>query len=777
MIFRLTPLVAALGASLGLSTAQADPGHAHAGSPEMVQMRSAELRNSAQVFEAHHRDAAMRRKAAITFHAQLLESQSEHLVLELNAADQAELRRFGFQLKPAKDFIAHRDAVLNELQRRAALGENATIQSIPSYSCYETVEETFSAAQGFVTAKPQLASWIDVGDSWQKTQGSGGYDIRVLRLSNSAVAAPSGGKPKLFINSAIHAREYATAPLSLAFARWLVDGHGVDADATWILDHHEVHLMLHTNPDGRKRAEGGLSWRKNANNSYCANTNTRGADLNRNFSYGWNSTGGSGSSGSACNETYRGPSAGSEPEVQAIQAYVRSIFPDRRGPNKGDAAPSDTSGIHLDIHSYSRLVLWPWGDVSSPAPNGTALQTLGRKFAFHNGYTPQQSVGLYATDGTSDGVSYGELGVAAYTFELGTAFFESCTNFNNTIKPGNLPALIYAAKVVRTPYITPAGPDITSLTLGQGASGGGVQPGVAVTLTASASDARFNNSNGSEATQATAAAEYYIDTPPWVSGALARPIQAADGVFNSVSENLTATIPTGTLPVGRHTVFVRARDASGAWGAFSAAFLNISGGAPALDANFNASCNGLSCTFDASSSTGNPTSYQWVFGDGGTGSGVSIGRNFAGAGTYNVTLTVGNGSSTQSETQAVVVTNPSTIVNEVESNNSIASATPVTPPQAIVPGKLSSTSDTDYFAVPLPAGATLKATLTPPSSGVDYDLYIVNGSGSTLASSTKGAGQVDVASSTNSGATQVTRYVRVRYYSGGAGGYSLKIER
>ena len=86
-------------------------------------------------------------------------------------------------------------------------------------------------------------------------------------------------------------------PLVLEFARWLVNGHGVDADASWILDHHEVHMLLHTNPDGRKRAEGGLSWRKNTNNNYCANTNTRGADLNRNFSFGWNSTGGTGSSG------------------------------------------------------------------------------------------------------------------------------------------------------------------------------------------------------------------------------------------------------------------------------------------------------------------------------------------------------------------------------------------------------------------------------------------------------------------------------------------------
>jgi hypothetical protein len=333
--------------------------------------------------------------------------------------------------------------------------------------------------------------------------------------------------------------------------------------------------MLQTNPDGRKRAEGGLSWRKNTNNNFCANTNTRGVDLNRNFSFSWNATNGQGSSGNQCDLTYRGPSAGSEPETKAIEAYVRSLWPDRRGPGLNDAAPADTSGIHLDIHSYSRLVLWPWGTTNSPAPNGTALQTLGRKFAFFNGYTPQQSIGLYPTDGTSDGVSYGELGVAAYTFELGTAFFESCTNYNNTIKPGNLPALIYAAKVVRTPYITPAGPDVTALSLSNDASGAGVLAGTPVTLSATVSDARFNNSNGTEATQSINAAEYYIDVPPWQSGAVAVPLSAGDGAFNAVTENATGSINTSALSLGKHIVYVRSRDASGSWGAVSAVFLNI----------------------------------------------------------------------------------------------------------------------------------------------------------------------------------------------------------
>jgi hypothetical protein len=37
--------------------------------------------------------------------------------------------------------------------------------------------------------------------------------------------------------------------------------------------------------------------------------------------------------------------------------------------------------------------------------------------------------------------------------------------FENTIYPANLPALVYAAQVVRTPYMTPAGPDSLNLML------------------------------------------------------------------------------------------------------------------------------------------------------------------------------------------------------------------------------------------------------------------------------------------------------------------------
>lgn len=571
-------LAATLASAAPVSAHERATRHAAPDRAAIVDMLASEQART-DIFKVVFPNLSMARRAAITFHDNMLESryQEGYLVMELNDYERQRLEGFGFVIERADDWIRARNERLDVLIAsggRGLLGKDAAgTEAIPGFTCYETVEETFAAMDTMVATYPQLASIIDAGDSWQKTQGSGGYDIKVLKLTNAAIG---GDKPKLFINAAIHAREYTTAPLVLEFARQLTSGYGTNADSTWILDHHEVHLMLQTNPDGRKRAEAGSSWRKNTNQNYCASfSSLRGADLNRNFGYSWNSTGGQGSSGAQCDLTYRGPSPSSEPETKAIENYVRSLWPDRRGPTLDDPAPTDTSGIHLDIHSYSQLVLWPWGVRNAPAPNGTALQTLGRRFAWFNNYTPQQSIGLYPTDGTSDSVSYGELGVAAFTFELGTDFFESCTNYTNTIKPNNIPALFYAAKVVRTPYITPGGPAVTGTHLSNQAATTGVRANTPMTLQAAMTDSHFNNSEGTEPTQAIAAAEFYIDTPPWVAGATPVAMTAIDGSFNAVTENVAGTINTTGLSVGKHLVFVRSRDAGGTWGPVTASFLVI----------------------------------------------------------------------------------------------------------------------------------------------------------------------------------------------------------
>lgn len=449
-------------------------------------------------------------------------------------------------------------------------------EGIPGYPCYRTVEETFTDAQAIVAQYPTLAQWIDVGDSWEKTEpgGSPGYDMLVLKLTNADhPGTPTGddpphGKPRLFVTSAIHAREYTTAELMIRFAEQLVTGYGVDPDATWLLDEHEIHLLLHTNPDGRKHAEGGQSWRKNTNENYCSPTSdSRGADLNRNFEFEWGCCGGS--SGNQCDTTYRGPAPATEPETQAVESYARSIFPDQRDPDLGDAAPDDATGVYLDIHSSGRLVLWPWGFTYNAAPNADQLQAFGRRLAWFNGHEPVQAVGLYPADGTTIDFAYGDLGVAAALFELGTSFFQDCGYFETSILPGNLASLRYAAKVARTPHRTPSGPETSVIDLGGVTV---VPPGDPIFLEALIDDTRFSTVNGTEPVQDIAEATYTVDAPPWQAGAVSVALSPSDGAFNSPTEWTTAAIPTAGLEQGRHTVYVHGRDTSGSWGPVSAGF-------------------------------------------------------------------------------------------------------------------------------------------------------------------------------------------------------------
>jgi hypothetical protein len=445
----------------------------------------------------------------------------------------------------------------------------AQAAGIPGFPCYRTVEETFATAAQLAADHPDLATWSDFGDSWEKAQSLGGHDLNVLRLTSSAVPGP---KPKLVVTASIHAREYTPAELVTRFAEYLVGQYDVDADATWLLDYHEIHLVLQANPDGRKQAETGKLWRKNTNKNYCGPTSDdRGADLNRNFSFEWGCCGGS--SGAQCSETYRGPSPASEPETQSIQSYVLAELPDQRDDPLSAPAPADATGVYLDVHSFSQLVLWPWG-FSQPAPNHPQLRTLGRKFAFFNDYTPQQAVDLYTTDGTTIDFAYGELGVAAFVFELGTWFFEDCATFEDQILPDNLAALLYAAKVARTPYLTPAGPD----TLQVQALPVLVDVGTPLSLSGVVDDTRYENGNGVEPSQAVAAAEYTIDVPPWDARAEPGALAASDGAFDEPVEAVSASVDTTGLPGGRHTLFVRGRDANGSWGAVSATFFIVTGG-------------------------------------------------------------------------------------------------------------------------------------------------------------------------------------------------------
>ncbi|SFD08611.1 M14 family zinc carboxypeptidase [Pseudoalteromonas denitrificans] len=570
--------------------------------------------SSPSVYLAEFSDQKQKIKTKISFHHALLASEDDGLLLELTNKEVRLLEKKGITLTAADKKWQKK---LSTIQRRSSANQ---MGGIPGFNCYETVEETFTEADKLVIQNPNLAQWIDIGDSWQKINGDKGYDLKVLKIGKQSLIDP----PILFIQSAMHAREYTTAALTLDFAKNLLQNYDSDPDINWILNRHQIHILFQTNPDGRKIAETGVFQRKNVNINHCSQGHT-GIDLNRNFSFGWNTVDG-GSSGNDCDETYRGTHPASEPEVSAIEAYVRSIYPDVRGESDTDAAPIDTKGLYLDIHSYSELILWPFGHTETLAPNNKGLQALGRKLAYFNGYDPGQSVGLYPTDGTSDNLAYGELGIAHITFELGTAFFQSCNIYNNKIKPDNLKALLYAAKAVEAPYLITSGPDIASIEITDADD-------IYITIDVLATDEQFSTKGGIEAKQNINKVWYSIGAYPNEENSLQAEIK--DGAADTSKEVFTARIKRDDLVNDQITVYFKGEDSSNSQGPVSAKTLTLS--QPIANADIN--CQGAKCHLLGKEIA---NSYLWQLEDGRTSINKATDFIFPSLGSYQATYTVTN---------------------------------------------------------------------------------------------------------------------------------------
>lgn len=436
---------------------------------------------------------------------------------------------------------------------------------IPGYACYRSVDEVYDAVDDLAAAYPNLTELRDIGDSWEKTiNPNQGWDIQVLVLGDKTT--PAIPKFNAFIMSGIHAREWAPVELNLRLAEYLLENYETDADVKWLLDYNFIHLLLVTNPDGRLQDEANQNWlwRKNTNNNYCTGgtgENGRGADLNRNYPFAWEA------GNSQCSALYPGASKASEPETTAVINYVRTLFPDQRGTEPTDAVNELTAtGMFIDIHSYSRLVLYPWGYTYTNAPNHNTLKTMSYKFAYYNGHAPQKSTDLYPSAGTTDDWAYGELGVPGFCFEVGDNFHQSCSVFENDINPRNLQALLRAIKLARKPYRLTYGPEITNLSFH-------VNPVKDLVVSYTADDTLYSNYQGGLPSQFIDSLRYSIDKPSWISDANAKTILLRKSVTKYSGQ---FTVSTDGLTPGQHILFVEALDNGGVWGPPTAIFFTTS---------------------------------------------------------------------------------------------------------------------------------------------------------------------------------------------------------
>ncbi|MFN2256831.1 MAG: M14 family zinc carboxypeptidase [Candidatus Promineifilaceae bacterium] len=466
------------------------------------------------------------------------------------------------------------------------------------FSGYRTVDEIYTKIDGISAQFPDLIEVFSYGWSYCKTVGgcqtpggeqTAGHDLLAVRVTNESLPGSStltdevvqrGNKPVFFMLANIHARELTTPELAMRWLNLLLEQYGHDPDITWLVDHQEMWIIPLANPDGHWIAELGedpvyggypLMHRKNFDRDAdkdgtadcslwpSASYSHFGVDLNRNHSFGWLAPG---NGTSACSPTYSGPSPASEPETAALQGLLRALFADRRGPQPGDQAAADTSGILLTLHNYGDLVLRPWGFDFTLSPDEHGLKAIGDSLASRNGYRscrPPEC--LYTANGTTDDWAYGELGIPAYTFEIGTyedGFSPPYGVIDQVQWPLNKGAFLQAALLARQPYQLIEGPDILQVEVSKN------QKEETVTIAA-----------GFQDPDQVAAAEFSIDVPFWNAAADPQPLAMRVSDPASGTATFEVQLDAAPLPAGEHMVFVRGRDAAGSTGITRAAYIDI----------------------------------------------------------------------------------------------------------------------------------------------------------------------------------------------------------
>jgi murein tripeptide amidase MpaA len=255
------------------------------------------------------------------------------------------------------------------------------------FDSYHNYSETVAWYKTLASSNPTLVTYQSAGTSYE------GRDMPAVRFHGGS----SKAKYAVYFQCQIHAREWISGATCSYIANQLVTDYkaGVSQVVT-LLQNLELVLVPFVNPDGYVYTwTTDRLWRKNRNRNGNA---CYGTDINRNYPDHWN---GGGSSTNPCSDTYMGPSAGSEPETKNTVNYFLALQ---------KTAPVVA---FIDWHSYSQLVLRPYGWTSANSPDEAVLSQVGATYAANvksvhgRTYTSQKSIDLYVTSGTASDWGYG----------------------------------------------------------------------------------------------------------------------------------------------------------------------------------------------------------------------------------------------------------------------------------------------------------------------------------------------------------------------------------
>ncbi|MGE3063117.1 MAG: M14 family zinc carboxypeptidase [bacterium] len=221
-----------------------------------------------------------------------------------------------------------------------------------------------------------------------------------------------------------HSREWQTVTTALFFADSILKSYSSNAAIKSLVDSTFIIVIPTVNPDGYNYSRTSDEWwRKNRS----LRGGFYGADINRNYGGScdgkrdgeWGNIYNSSTSHYPATDIYCGPYPNSEREVQFIQQLLKDYDFD----------------ISISLHSYSELVLWPYGSSADTVLDNQLISSLGTKIAAkilkQNGtgyYTPEKADALYPTTGDSDDWIYGYtkyvkgITTLPFTFEVDTGF-------------------------------------------------------------------------------------------------------------------------------------------------------------------------------------------------------------------------------------------------------------------------------------------------------------------------------------------------------------------
>jgi hypothetical protein len=234
-----------------------------------------------------------------------------------------------------------------------------------------------------------------------------GREIIALKVTKNARQLADGARPDVLYMATIHAREWISTEVNRRLLHHFVDNYNKDPEVTNLVNTRELWFVPVSNPDGYQYTfDVERLWRKNLrdNNGDGQIAIGDGVDLNRNYDEKWNYDN-EGSSTEFASDTYRGPSAASEPETKAMQDLMKRL----------------RYRFMVTYHSYGPLLLYMWGfQVQTPTaddPIYVAMSGTDAKPAIP-GFDPGVGADLYITNGTTDDYAHAVTNTLGWTPEL-----------------------------------------------------------------------------------------------------------------------------------------------------------------------------------------------------------------------------------------------------------------------------------------------------------------------------------------------------------------------